>query len=73
LTDVLAFGIASLVAISRNAIDKHWPSDILIGSAIGYFVAKKICSLNEDRDSNRLRVNLQLSRQRQAVSISFSF
>ena len=73
LTDVLAFGIASLVAISRNAIDKHWPSDILIGSSIGYFVAKKICSLNEDRDSNRLRVNLQLSRQRQAVSISFSF
>lgn len=73
LIDVLAFGIASLVAMSRNAIDKHWPSDILIGSAIGYFVGKKICSLNEDRDSDRVRINLQLSRQRQAVSITFSF
>ncbi len=73
LIDVLAFGIASLVAMSRNAIDKHWPSDILIGSAIGYFVGKKICSLSEDRDSDRMRINLQLSRQRQAVSITFSF
>jgi len=71
--DIFAYTIASLVAISRNSVEKHWPSDILIGSSIGYFVAKKICSLNEDRDSNRLRINLQLSRQRRAVSITFSF
>ncbi len=71
--DILAYSIASLVAISRVHNDKHWASDILIGSSIGYFVAKKICSLNEDRDSDRVRINLQLSRQRRAVSISFSF
>ncbi len=71
--DVLVYSIASLVAVSRVHNNKHWPSDILIGSSIGYFVAKKICSLNEDRDSDKVRINLQLSRQRQAVSITFSF
>jgi membrane-associated phospholipid phosphatase len=71
--DILAYSIASLVAVSRVHNNKHWPSDILIGSSIGYFVAKKICSLNEDRDTDRVRINLQLSRQRQAVSITFSF
>jgi membrane-associated phospholipid phosphatase len=71
--DILAYSIASLAAISRVHIDKHWPSDILIGSSIGYFVAKKICSLDEDRDSDRVRINLQFSRQRRAVSITFSF
>ncbi|MCK4645328.1 MAG: phosphatase PAP2 family protein [Candidatus Aminicenantes bacterium] len=71
--DILAYSIASLVAVSRVHIDKHWPSDILIGSAIGYFVAEKICSLDKDRDSDRVRINLQFSRQRRAVSITFSF
>jgi hypothetical protein len=71
--DIFAYTIASLVAISRNSVEKHWPSDILIGSAIGYFVAEKICSLDEGRDSDRVRINLQVSRQRRAVSITFSF
>ncbi len=71
--DIFAYTIASLVAISRNSVNKHWPSDILIGSAIGYFVAEKICSLDKDRDSDKVRINLQLSRQRRAVSITFSF
>ena len=71
--DILAYSIAALAAVSRIHIDKHWPSDILIGSSIGYFVAKKICSLDEDRDSDRVRINLQFSRQRRAVSITFSF
>jgi len=71
--DIFAYTIASLVALSRNSVNKHWPSDILIGSAIGYFVAEKICSLDKDRDSDRVRINLQLSRLRRAVSITFSF
>ena len=71
--DIFAYTIASLVAISRNSVEKHWPSDILIGSLIGYFIAEKICSLDKDRDSDRVRINLQFSRKRRAVSIIFSF
>ena len=71
--DILAYSLATLVAISRVHIDKHWSSDILVGSAIGYFVAKKICALDRNRDSNKVKINFQLSRQRQAFSLTFSF
>jgi len=71
--DVLAYSLATLVAISRVHIDKHWASDILVGSAIGYFVAKKISALDKNRDLNKVKLGFQFSRQRQAVSLTFSF
>jgi membrane-associated phospholipid phosphatase len=71
--DVLAYSLATLVAISRVHIDRHWASDILVGSAIGYFVAKKISALDKNRDSNKVKLGFQFSRQRQAVSLTFSF
>lgn len=71
--DILAYSLATLVAISRVHIDKHWASDILVGSAIGYFVAKKISALDRNRNSNRVKISFQLSRQRQAFSLTFSF
>jgi membrane-associated phospholipid phosphatase len=33
--DAMAYGSATLVALSRMMLDKHWASDILAGSAIG--------------------------------------
>jgi membrane-associated phospholipid phosphatase len=71
--DILAYSLATLVAISRVHLDKHWASDVLAGSALGYFVAKKICALDSNRDSERLKLSFQLSRQRQAFSVTFSF
>jgi membrane-associated phospholipid phosphatase len=71
--DILVYSLATLVAVSRVHIEKHWASDILVGSAIGYFVAKKICALDRNRDSNKVKLSLQLSRQRQAFSLTFSF
>jgi membrane-associated phospholipid phosphatase len=71
--DVIAYSLATLVAISRVHIDKHWASDILVGSAIGYFVAKKICALDRDRNSSKVKLSFQVSRQRQTLSFTFSF
>lgn len=71
--DILAYSLATLVAVSRVHIDKHWASDVLVGSSIGYFVAKKISSLDRNRDSGKVRVGFQFSRKRQVVSITFSF
>ena len=36
LTEVLAYGIASAVSVSRLTAKQHFPSDVLIGSAIGW-------------------------------------
>lgn len=71
--DILAYSLATLAAISRVHIDKHWASDILVGSAIGYFVAKKICALDRNRNCNKVKLSFQLSRQRQTFSLTFSF
>ena len=71
--DILAYSLATLVAVSRVHIDKHWASDVLVGSSIGYFVAKKISSLDRNRDSGKVRVGFQFSRKRQVISLSISF
>ncbi len=71
--DILAYSLATLVAVSRLHIDKHWASDVLVGSSIGYFVAKKISSLDRNRDSGKVRVGFQFSRKRQVISLSISF
>lgn len=38
----LAYGIASMTALSRVHDNAHWLSDIFVGSAIGYFTAKAV-------------------------------
>lgn len=73
LVDVLVYGMASLVAISRIHKNKHWASDVFIGSAIGFFVGKKISDLNRGDSSERLKIGIQLGPQKQAFSLSYSF
>lgn len=71
--DILAYSLATMAAFSRVHLDKHWASDILVGSAIGYFVAKKISALDRNRDSKKVKLSFQFSRQRQAFSLTYYF
>ena len=71
--DILAYSLATMAAFSRVHLDKHWASDILVGSAIGYFVAKKISALDRNRDSKKMKLSFRLSRQRQAFSLTYYF
>jgi len=71
--DILVYSLASMVAVSRVHDRKHWPSDVFIGSALGYAVGKAICRLNIGREKNRLNVGLQLSPYRQGITISYRF
>jgi len=71
--DVLCYGMATLVAAWRIHDDKHWASDVFIGSAIGYFTAKKICRLHDRRDGPSFSAGLAWSEGRPAVSLSLSF
>jgi len=43
----LAYGIATLTALARMNDNAHWASDVLVGSAIGYFTAKTIVKLHK--------------------------
>ncbi len=48
LTKLLAYGMASAVSFSRVRAKEHFPSDILIGSAIGWFIGQRVYRAHHD-------------------------
>ncbi|HVS88360.1 MAG TPA: capsule assembly Wzi family protein [Candidatus Acidoferrum sp.] len=50
LTKIMAYGLASLVSVSRVRAHQHFPSDVLIGNVIGNLVAQNIYSRHHDPD-----------------------
>jgi hypothetical protein len=48
LTKIMAYGLASLVDISRVRARQHFPSDVVVGSVIGNLVAQNIYSRHHD-------------------------
>lgn len=71
--DVLAYSLAALVGAARVCRNKHWPADVFIGSAMGYFVAKKICSLNRRRDRLAIGLSFQASPRQKALTLTIDF
>jgi len=47
----IAYGIASLVALSRLNGNDHWSSDVFMGAAIGYFTAGAVLRYHRKKDS----------------------
>ena len=48
LTKLLAYGLASAVTVARVTGKEHFPSDVLAGGALGYFVARQIYQRHRD-------------------------
>jgi hypothetical protein len=49
-TKIMAYGLASLVSVSRVKGHQHFPSDVVVGSVIGNLVAQDIYSRHHDFD-----------------------
>ena len=47
-TKILVYGLASLVDVSRLKAQKHFPSDVLVGTVIGNLVSQNIYSRHHD-------------------------
>jgi hypothetical protein len=45
----LAYGIATLTALSRINDNAHWASDAFFGSALGYFTARAVVALHNEK------------------------
>ena len=71
--DILSYSMATLVAFARPFQDKHWPSDVFFGAALGYYVGQKICARHSGRASRNLDVGLLLTPYAQGLTLSFSF
>ncbi len=52
----LAYGMATLTALSRVNDNYHWASDVFFGSALGYFTAKAIVGLHKSKKDINLTV-----------------
>src|SRR6266436_979623 len=49
-TKIMAYGLASLVSVSRVKAHQHFPSDVVVGSVIGNLVAQNIYSRHHNPD-----------------------
>jgi capsule assembly protein Wzi/PAP2 superfamily protein len=50
LTKLFAYGLASAVSASRVTAKEHFPSDVLVGSAIGWFVGEHVYRAHHNPD-----------------------
>ena len=79
VTSVLAYGLASAVSLSRVDAKQHFPSDVLIGSAIGWFVGQHVYRAHHDTslDGGTWETHTESSdydenhRQRQSMGSTF--
>ncbi len=73
LVDVISYSAATLVALARPFQDKHWPSDVFFGAALGYYVGQKICACHSGLATKNIDVGLHITPYQQSLSLSFSF
>lgn len=48
LTSLFAYGMASAIGASRVSAKQHFPTDVLVGSAIGWFVGQEVYRHHHD-------------------------
>jgi hypothetical protein len=48
VTKWTAYGLASLVSVSRITAERHFPSDVLVGAAAGYLIGRLVYRLHHD-------------------------
>jgi hypothetical protein len=48
LTKVLVYSLATAVSVSRVAGEQHFPSDALVGSAMGWFIGRQVYRAHHD-------------------------
>jgi len=52
----ISYGIATLTGLSRINDEKHWASDVFFGAALGYFTAKTVLHLHNNRKGQHFTI-----------------
>jgi membrane-associated phospholipid phosphatase len=69
----IAYGIATLAALSRVHDNAHWASDAFVGSAIGYLTAKAITSLHTTKQKSNTTVIPMTDGKNSSISVIHTF
>lgn len=72
----LAYGLATLTALSRVYSNEHWSSDVFFGAAVGYLVSKAVLSYHkDDKDKlgNRLTLLPQVGKEMTGLTVNYKF
>lgn len=69
---VLAYGLASSVALSRIYDNKHWASDAFLGSCIGLYTGIMTYKINKTK-LNKLNISPQLGNNFSGIVFYYSF
>ncbi len=73
IVDVVVLTLASLVALSRVNDNLHWTSDVFLGSAIGYFVGKKLAKYHSNKVTSSFKISMSFSKNKTSFSIIYFF
>ncbi len=71
--DVLAYGLAGLAAFYRVHDGKHWPSDVLAGSLIGFLSGRAVMALASKRERDGAKPVLSASAGPLGCGLCLSF
>ncbi len=69
----LSYTAASGAALSRVNDNKHWASDVFLGSAIGYFIGKTVTRLNPFLEKQGLEITPFAEEGGQGIALSYRF
>lgn len=72
----VAYGLATMVAMSRIYSNEHWISDTFFGAALGYFTSKAILSYHKKEKSalsKRLSIVPEVSSRMSGLTVNYQF
>ena len=53
MTKLVSYGLASAVSVARVTGKEHFPSDVVVGGALGYFIARQIYQRRRDPEISK--------------------
>ena len=66
---IASYALATLAGLSRITEDKHWFSDVFVGAALGYFIARMVVR----NQNHRLQVSPSFSGNGLGLSLRYEF
>lgn len=69
----VAYGLATLTGLSRLNDNKHWASDVFLGGALGYFIAKTVLKLHSNKKGRHYTIYPRISKKEVGLDFAMQF